>query len=615
MNRRICAAIAGFWLLVSQAFAANPQWMQVKSPNFTVITDAGEKRGRDVALHFEQMRAVFGTLFAKANITSSQPLYIVAFRTTKEFRAVCPLWKGKPVELSGYFQPGNGVTYIAIDLDAEGRWQTIFHEYGHFLLNSNSVGAPPWFDEGFAEYYSTVKVEGKNFVFGNIPVGDPEVLQQYKWLPLAQLFSVTHDSATYNERNRQTIFYAQSWLTMAHFWFNSSEQKKVIQFLDLQTKNVPVEEAIQKSFGKDANALDKELHEFYSSGRVGLYKGAMPPGLDNLAMSTSPMDEIDAQARVAELKLQMKDHSAEAVQEFEAIVKLKPDHPVALRGLAYASLQRGDKQKAADYFRRAATLQTDDPHIYYFSAVLLSQMDAQNNPEMLAEMEKNLQRAIQLDPTFADAYGWLALANTWQGKHEEAVAPAEKAVQLSPRNEQWAMNLASFYANAKRYDNALKMLDRLTHSSEPAIAQQASQMYSSLTQYKAQMAEYEDWKKKQAEGARREDPELEQTTSSAAPVLRHREGGQYAVSDDTVLSYFSGTLLRVTCSGKQAKFQVVSPYNSVTLVAPDVYQVSFSGPNKFSCDIQNVKVKGFYSKKPDANQLVALEFEDGRAGK
>src|SRR3954469_8902936 len=162
MNRQILGFLTGFVLLISPAFGATPQSVQGTTPNLPVITDRGEKRGRDGALHFEEMRAVFGTLFAKVSVTSSQALYILAFRTTKEFRAVCPLWKGKPEELAGYFQPGNGVTYIALDLDAEGKWQTIFHEDGHFLLNSNSIPAPPWFDEGFAEYYSTVKVDGKS---------------------------------------------------------------------------------------------------------------------------------------------------------------------------------------------------------------------------------------------------------------------------------------------------------------------------------------------------------------------------------------------------------------------------------------------------------------------
>ena len=613
MGRWILGSLLGL-VLSAQAFAGNPQWVQVKSPNFTVITDAGEKRGRDVALHFEQMRAVFGTLFNKARITSSQPMYILAFRNTREFRAVCPLWNGKAEELAGYFQPGNGVTYIALDSSLEEKWRVVFHEYGHFLLNSNLQNSPAWFDEGFAEYFSTVEIRGKDFVYGNIPEGDVQILQQYKWLPVDQLFAVKHDSPFYNEHNRQTIFYAEAWLAFTHYWFHSPLQKQMVAYLQIE-QQMPADEAIQKAFGMDVKAVDSEFRKFYSTGHVGMYKVPMPPGVDTLPMTSSPVDELDARARVAELKLQMKDHHAEAVQEFEAILKEKPDHPVALRGLAYAALRAGEKQKASEYFRKVTAIQSDDPQVYYFSAMLLSQLDAPQNKDSAAEMQKDLERAVQLDPNFADAYGMLALALTWQEKRDEAVAPAEKAVLLSPRSETWAMNLATFYANAKRYDDALKVAGALMKSSNPQVAQQASSMYESLGRFKQEMADYERWQKDQKdnEGPTEvaEQPPDTTTTDGQPPVLRHR--GQ--ISEDAVLSYFEGTLKQVSCDGPKATLVITVGANPLTLVAADVQRVSFSGKQQFSCGLRDVKVKGFYSKKAAANQLAALEFEDASVGK
>jgi len=619
MRRALVLGFACVLLAVS-AHAGNVQWVQVKSPNFTVITDAGEKKGRETALHFEQMRAVFGTLFSKANIVSSQPLYIVAFRNTKEFRAVCPLWNGKPEELAGYFQKGNGVTYIALDLGAENKWETVFHEYGHFLLNSNTQEElPPWFDEGFAEYFSTVRIEGKNFIFGDIPEGESAVLQGYKWLPLEQLFSVKHDSPYYNERNQQTIFYAESWLAMAHYWFNSTpeKQKQVVEMLTLQSAGIPMDHAIQQAFGMDTKAINKDLNVFYATGKVRVARAGMPAALDNVAMTAAPLDDIDGRARVAELKLQSKDHRGEAVQEFEEIVKETPDHAVALRGLAYAALQSGDKTKAADYFRRAAALQSEDAHIYFFSAALLWQLDEQRDPAMLDEMVKDLQHAVQLDPSYADAYGWLGLAYTRQGKHDEAIAPAEKAVQLSPRDDQWAINLAGDYGNVKRFDDALKLLQRLTKSTNSMIAQQASSMYSSMKTYQAQMAEYEKWQKdRDAEKAAAKEAEAHTAKDDSAPsdggkapVLQHRVTTSGHMSDSAVLNFFAGTLKKVSCSGKHATF-VVTGGNGLTLVAPDLEQVSFSGKQAFSCDMHDLKVQGFYSKKAGTNQIVALEVQD-----
>jgi hypothetical protein len=71
---KTCFALACVALWSQASFAGDPQWVEIRSPNFSVITDAGAKRGRDVALHFEQMRSVFGTLKPKARRESAGSL-------------------------------------------------------------------------------------------------------------------------------------------------------------------------------------------------------------------------------------------------------------------------------------------------------------------------------------------------------------------------------------------------------------------------------------------------------------------------------------------------------------------------------------------------------------
>ena len=98
---------------VAPAHAGESQWIEVRLPNFSVITDAGERRGRDVALRFEQMRSAFGALMTKATVSLPVPLEIVAFRNTKEMRQVAPLFHGKPTQLAGLFQGGSDRSYHA----------------------------------------------------------------------------------------------------------------------------------------------------------------------------------------------------------------------------------------------------------------------------------------------------------------------------------------------------------------------------------------------------------------------------------------------------------------------------------------------------------------------
>src|SRR5260221_5656635 len=115
--------------MVAPALAAEPQWIEIQSPHFSVITDAGEKRGREVAMRFEQMRAVFGTLMTKVKVSIPVPLQIVAFRNSKELRQVAPLWHGKPTQLAGLFQGGEDRSFIMLDLSVENPWNVVFHEY------------------------------------------------------------------------------------------------------------------------------------------------------------------------------------------------------------------------------------------------------------------------------------------------------------------------------------------------------------------------------------------------------------------------------------------------------------------------------------------------------
>src|SRR5215471_8378207 len=214
----VCLAI--LTILASPTFAGDVQWVEVHSPNFSVITDAGEKKGRDVALHFEQMRSVFSTLFQKAHVNLAVPLQIVAFRNSKELRQYAPLWNGKPTEVSGLFQAGADHSYILLDLSAENPWQVVFHEYGHQLMNGNvSTPMAPWFDEGFAEYFSSIEVDSKEARVGKIPEETYRILQNTSWLHIQDLFRVQHNSRAYNESgDHRNAFYAESSLVV-HYIF------------------------------------------------------------------------------------------------------------------------------------------------------------------------------------------------------------------------------------------------------------------------------------------------------------------------------------------------------------------------------------------------------------
>jgi len=59
-----------------------PKWIEVHTAHFSVITDAGDKRGREVALRMEQMRAIFGQLLLKDKLKTPVPITSSRLRVT-----------------------------------------------------------------------------------------------------------------------------------------------------------------------------------------------------------------------------------------------------------------------------------------------------------------------------------------------------------------------------------------------------------------------------------------------------------------------------------------------------------------------------------------------------
>lgn len=72
-------AVAFVAALASSAGAAET-WVEAKSPNFTVVSNAGESRARDTAWEFEQARAAFAKLWPWARLAQGRPVVVLVAR-------------------------------------------------------------------------------------------------------------------------------------------------------------------------------------------------------------------------------------------------------------------------------------------------------------------------------------------------------------------------------------------------------------------------------------------------------------------------------------------------------------------------------------------------------
>jgi serine/threonine protein kinase/Flp pilus assembly protein TadD len=80
--------------------------------------------------------------------------------------------------------------------------------------------------------------------------------------------------------------------------------------------------------------------------------------------------------------------------------------------------------------------------------------------------ERELTRATALSPSNANAHAWYSQLMSLRGRHAEAIEASRRAQKLDPLNSFIAMNVASRFYYARRFDDALKQTKALqtTHA-------------------------------------------------------------------------------------------------------------------------------------------------------
>jgi hypothetical protein len=241
-------------LLQHQVVFAKDNWTSVQSKNFFLVGNGSDKDIKQVAVRLEQFREVFTHLFPRMRFNTPIPTTVVVFKSQSSFGPFKP-----GPNLVGYFQPGQDVNYIHDDRAPgdQDPYKVIFHEYTHLLVNNTLDTAPLWFNEGLAEYYSTFSItDDQKFVLGRAIANHVFLLRDSKMLPLRTLFEVDHKSPHYNERNKQSIFYAESW-ALVHYLIIGKEGRleQLGKFIDLLTTKMTKEEAFKQAFQMTFEAM------------------------------------------------------------------------------------------------------------------------------------------------------------------------------------------------------------------------------------------------------------------------------------------------------------------------------------------------------------------------
>ena len=356
----------------------------------------------------------------------------------------------------------------------------IYHEYTHLLTSVTPRQWPVWLKEGLAELYSSFEVEDKKVTLGAPISRHVMLLRDKSFIPLQDLLSVRHGSPIYNERDKQGIFYAESWALSHYLMFGDKNvrQRQLAEFAELINRGVPDDRAFAQAFKVSPAEMEKQIRSYVGRNTYTINIYTLPNTEGEKQISVRPMSEGEAQFYLGNLLARTK-RLDEAEVLFKAAVALEPELPRPYEGLGFVAMRRNNFNEALEHFKQAATRGSKN-HLahYYYAEALRRQATGAIGAAAARTIAEELRTSIKLMPGFAYSHAALGFLSLATGQNLKEGADSLKiAIRLAPQNKHLLLNLASLQARMKEYDAAKKTLESLLAAdTDPAMKTSAESL-------------------------------------------------------------------------------------------------------------------------------------------
>lgn len=492
--RKLLAAVLLLPVLASTARAtSSPNWLEVRSPHFVVITDTNQAEARALAQQFEGMRALFESLIPHAD--DAEPITIFALSDRDTFRDLLPdSYRTKTSNpLVGYFLQGGDRNYIVVRTSSnmvsltasrmDSRnfhpYRTIYHEYTHYITR-RAAWMPLWLSEGLAKYYETAEITPTEFRYGMADLYEMRYLNNFthSHVPLRTILAVTHSSSYYHDDDKMLPFYLESW-ALTHMLFTSDYQNhttRMLNYLRLLSQHQDPVAAATAAFG-DIDHLERDLDRYLTQNSWLAMREKSTFHVDPASFSVRSISPADANASRADV-LVHNGRLADAKSLSESVLRDDPRNSLAHEVMGTLALRTNDQAAARKWFAEAVELnpESQNANFHFASSALMA--GEKDNPSV----EASLRKCIHLDPGFAPAYDALAQYIAVSGGNlNEAHLLTLKAVELEPARISYRVTAARVLAQQNNTDGALSILraaQKLT-----ASTQEADQLHALIEQY------------------------------------------------------------------------------------------------------------------------------------
>jgi tetratricopeptide (TPR) repeat protein len=408
-------------------------WIEVKSPHFRVLTDAGAGDGRRVAREFERLRAVFAARFPEFRLESGAPLTIFAARDEETAKTLAPvLWKAKGAKPAGYFHHSWEKQFALVRMDTwnQGTERIVYHEYTHMITALNSRWLPVWLNEGMAEFYAYTRFEENKTLIG-APTERFRALRERPWIPIETLITVNQRSPYYHDEDKVQMFYAESWALVHYCLFgpNMGGGKKLDDYYQRMQKGTEQKQAFQEAFGS-FKAMDQQLRDYLNDYAFHAAVVKVAPEVSDKEYQVRTLSMAETQAELGGYQLWTRDREDARVRVAEAL-KSDPKLGLAHEEQGFLELTDGKATEAASQFAEAVS---DDKSLY-LSQFAKTMMSPQATSDVRADQSiflRGLTDTLNMNLQFAPAFIQMARLAVRQNDLNTALKYSMRAESLEP---------------------------------------------------------------------------------------------------------------------------------------------------------------------------------------
>lgn len=452
-------------LCSASAAAHAAKWYTAETTEFIVIGDASKRQISEVLEALEVYRYITSHFAILRKPAPYKPRIFVL--NPDSFRR----YGHQRKEIAGFVKPSDFEMDIVVDSRDTNDWlsnrQIIQHELTHFYLHLNSRGTmlPVWYDEGLAEFFSTVSFKGRQARIGEVPIIRFYALRQLPWLPLERVLAIDRSAAEYNGHKLGDSFYAQSWLLVHYSFLQDPALAPALEKMILaQSMSNSVAEAMTLALGPRAQTLDADMRR-YSMSSAWPYRYLERPAETLKAAALQELDGETAASEIGALLLRLANRNAEDLHRdiSELLPMARGADAAAVKAMSKLVVDR--PTEADPYLQHCESVaQTSRELRHCAQSWMARALQAKSEDERTGYQRKavNLaRRSLQIDPDNFAALNLLLHSRDHMGEDVADLFPlSEKALEKLPSSFTLRLSLAEAYYNSGRLPDAVRHLEQ-----------------------------------------------------------------------------------------------------------------------------------------------------------